>query len=445
MSKKRKHSKFAKDYEEKIAPIRAKYYQNILNYKSPIWSRNITFFLNLIPIVCSLSIIIITNFSFKGYLTSSMSCLLINYFVTFIEKIMGINDISEYEKVIQKLGYFSIERYEELLQKYLTGPKGVYTKELQELKDQYNITDTTQTIEGTHGEKYYIWLSNNQEKINLLKNVTTESPKIKTISISHIRYFREEYYSHQIVLKTENEDLYFKDTAKQVLNKIIKEKEYLNKTKIDPAENIHDFEIFIHKYKENINNKRNSQLEERNIQIFRFIISIVILAITYVYLKNLKKYQDIVRITCLIAILLENNSIKSINHIDIPKFQNDLDYIDELNVDEVCLKRFSELKHSLNIKDNYDTIYNLEGMPYLTWYANGYFHLFLNKIYFNVVYLVINPHDIMYFQAKGKECELKTKDHTYVFQRRASEVFRKILPSKDLAWMEEIQKNSKER
>jgi len=445
MSKKIKHQKFAKDYEEKIAPLRARYYQNIIKSQSPIWSRNTTFLLKLIPPLLTITVLIINNFSLKGYLLSSLTCLLLNYLLKIITKITGLDNISEYEEEIHKLGYINIENYEEKLKKYLTGPKGLYTIELKELQEKYNLNENTQTIEGTRGEKYYIWLSNNQEKINLLKNVTTEKPQIKTFSISHIRYFREDYQNKQIILKTETADIYFKDTAKIVLKKLIKEKEYVNQTKFEPAENIHDFEIFIHKYKEKIDSRRNNQIEERNVQIFYLLISITILAIAYVYLTNLKKYQDVVRIVSLIALLLENKSIRSLNQIKIPKYKSEIDYIDELNVDEQCRSKFQELKYALNIKDSYDTIYNLEGMPFLTWYANGYFHLFLNKVYFNIIYMVINPHDILYFQERGNECELKTTDHVYVFQSRAQEVFRKILPSKDLKWLKEIQKNSKER
>ena len=75
----------------------------------------------------------------------------------------------------------------------------------------------------------------------------------------------------------------------------------------------------------------------------------------------------------------------------------------------------------------------------MTWIANGYFHVFLNIIYFNVVYMSVKISDVIYYKIEGKECLVKLKDRTLHFTKDAVNVFSKILPNKDYEWLKGFQ------
>ena len=82
----------------------------------------------------------------------------------------------------------------------------------------------------------------------------------------------------------------------------------------------------------------------------------------------------------------------------------------------------------------------IEGQQYLTWTKNGYFHLFLNIIYFNVVYIVVKVEDIEYYKRDSKECIIKLKDRTFTFKPCAEDVFKRILANKDYYWIKNFKK-----
>ncbi len=134
-----------------------------------------------------------------------------------------------------------------------------------------------------------------------------------------------------------------------------------------------------------------------------------------------------------------NKAIDEMFSVEVLKLKTDREFMQYFNNDPECQERFQELKFSLGINENYDKVYTTEGGVYLTWVTNGYFPVFLNMIYFNVVYMAINTSDVLYYKVEGKECLVKLKNQTLVFTKEAALVFAKILPNKDYEWLKGYQ------
>lgn len=436
----KKNKRLIENYEKYISPLREEYYKNILQQDSNNLPKSILFLINNLSFIISIIIILIGGFTTTSYIISLISILITNIIIKIISKTFNLESTNKYLAEIQKQGYFSIEDYEDKIRKYITGPTGYYQQQLDEIKAKYNINDqTTRKISTIGGDEYYIWSNAKQDKINLLNTKPNKKPSIETIRIANVRYFRVDNERHCLILKTDIKIYHLKPESLPILNEIMKNKRLENIKNFTPDVYINDFELFMHRIKKEMNTNSIYDNERLSNNISKLIISLIFIIISIIIKNIIHSYQFILIIISIIAVFILNNAFKEIISFKIKKTINDEDAIKIINSDPECIDYFNELKYSLGISDQFDKIYTTENVCYLTWAANGYFHIFLNLIYFNVVYMAIKPSDIKYYKVDNKTCEIKLKDKTLVFEKDAASVFAKILPNKDYEWLKGYQ------
>lgn len=427
------HKNFINTYEKRIKKVREDYYRNTVNN-----GVNIPVDLTLVAALLNAFILFISGFTIVGFIVTFALVFIISIVFKIALRMMGADKQNDYLREIKKLGYFTIEQYENSLRKYVTGPGGYYEKLLQELKTQYNLTNQVRKLEGARGELYYIWINSDQDAINLLNERTTDKPEVITIRMNNIRYFRIDYKTKTILLKTDIEQYRFLMSALDILNEILRNKRFDNLKAFNPEEYISDFEIFIHSYMQKINTKEkgysyNTYDLELNKVIVYSIIYIVLVGLYYVFTYNWLKY-----IMILVVIML-TYAVSSLLSMKKMSAHSEMACLKIMNSSEECIERFNELKVSLGVHEDYDIIYSKDNAPYYTWVANGYFHVFLNVIYENVMYMAVKVSDVNYYRKVHNECILKLKDKTLEFRADAKSVFDKILPNRDYDWLKGYQ------
>ena len=145
--------------------------------------------------------------------------------------------------------------------------------------------------------------------------------------------------------------------------------------------------------------------------------------------------NHVFQIINIVLLIITSTQLFNALSIKLSKGKSEREYLKELNNNPEIIARFEELKYVLGINNKYDRVYTKEGAEYITWLANGYFHVFLNLIYFNVVYMVVKMSDVTYYKKEKNECIIKLKNRTLTFKPEAEQVFKKILPNKDYNWL----------
>lgn len=431
------NNKFISIHEKEIKEYRDEYYKNIiLNSEKPTTTHPLITF--IIPLLISLLILIVQEFSITGYILGII-LLTISNIIIYIFYTSHINK-NEYLEAIRRHGYHSIEDYEDKLRKYITGPEGYYNTLLLDLIEKYNINSSTKRIITAKNEEYYIWNNTKKDKIYLLKTHSVTKPETIILPIANIRYFRIDPITKEVILKTDNDIYRFKEQYVTTFTEMIKEKRLENIKKFEPGIHIDDFEIYMHKVKKS--KERNNSLKREkfeqsiNYSIYIVIALAIITALGFM-ISSLVNISNI--INCILLIGLNYFVITALNNQTKEVKKTEYEIIQELNNDPDCIEKFQELKYILGIRDTYDRVYTLEGAEYLTWVANGYFHVFLNMIYYNTVFMSIKSSDVKYYKTDYNSCDVKLKDKTLEFRKEADIVFRKILPNKDYNWIKSSQ------
>lgn len=431
------NNKFINIHEKEIKEYRDEYYKNIILNSEKLTTTHplITF---IIPLLISLLILIVQEFSITGYILGII-LLTISNIIIYIFYTSHINK-NEYLEAIRRHGYHSIEDYEDKLRKYITGPEGYYNTLLLDLIEKYNLNSSTKRIITTKNEEYYIWNNTKKDKIYLLKTHSVAKPETIILPIANIRYFRVDPITKEVILKTDNDIYRFKEQYVTTFTEMIKEKRLENIKKFEPGIHIDDFEIYMHKVKKS--KERNNSLKREkfeqsiNYSIYIVIALAIITALGFM-ISSLVNISNI--INCILLIGLNYFVITALNNQTKEVKKTEYEIIQELNNDPDCIEKFQELKYILGIRDTYDRVYTLEGAEYLTWVANGYFHVFLNMIYYNTVFMSIKSSDVKYYKTDYNSCDVKLKDKTLEFRKEADIVFRKILPNKDYNWIKSSQ------
>ena len=438
-NKKVSHKKFIETYENKIKKYRQEYYNNILKEKN-ILSKSLYLIFFFTPFLISIITLIIGNFNITSHIIALFLIILSHIIIKIVINMFSLEDTNSYIREIRKLGYLSLEDYEDKVKKYILGPNGYYNDLKNELMTKYNISNETRKIQFLNGDIYFIWSSQNLNKIYLLNTKNNVKPEVKEIRTSGIRYFRCDYQNNFIVLKTEQEDYYLKMNALDILNEMIKEKKYENIVGYDAEVFINDFELYMHKIKYDI--KETIDQNDKSISSsLTYSISSIIILIFLITLKSfLKKYIIFFNLIEILIIFILNYNLHILIFTKKINYKDDSLYIDKINQLPRCKNSFEEMKIALGIKNSYDKIYTKDKICYLTWIANGYFHLFLNVIYFNVVYISVKVKDVIYYRLKDDECIIKLKDKTLYFDKSAINTFNKILPNKDYEWLKGFKK-----
>lgn len=431
------NKRFINIYEKEIKEYRDEYYKNIIlnNNKTTHTYPVITF---LIPLIISSIILILSEFTILSYIISIVTLIVLNLliYILYTSRI----DKNEYLEAIRKYGYYSIEDYEKKLRQYITGPEGSYNALLLDLIEKYNINTSTKRIQTIKNEEYYIWSNKNKDKIYLLNTYPNQKPEAIIIPISNIRYFRVDQNTQNVIFKTDNKIYTFKPDTVTYFNELIKEKRLENIKKFEPGIYIDDYEIYMHKVKKNLEKDNSKKKEKRDASLNNTVYLLIAIAIIVVITHIIPSISNITNIVNILLLILLNLSVNGILNNQVKETKKaDNEIIRELNNNPEYIEIFKELKYVLGIKDTYDKVYTKEGAEYITWVANGYFHVFLNLIYFNSVYMAVKTSDVKYFKEDYNSCDIKLKDKTLEFTKQSKIVFDKILPNKDYNWIKSYQ------
>ena len=305
---------------------------------------------------------------------------------------------SKYELEIRKLGYLTINKYESIIKEVIFGKDGYYASILQNLINKYKIEKVNAYEIRDYKDRTYL-LCNNKDKdeIYIINNNLKDTPKINKLKYSNIRYYRNDTQNNRIILKTDLEELYYRVEAKAIFDKVIPEKDIENQKETNPSEYINDFERFMKEIKDKDLIKKETSLklkkEVKNKLNTLIILEMIIIIVSYIY----KDYLNIIFIIYLILLIFINKYLIDLLSIKNVYIKSDQEYIKTLNNNLDCQNKFKELKLALNIPEKVYKIYSDEGAEFLIWNNDGYFHLFLNLIYFNVIYLSVRIQDIDYY------------------------------------------------
>jgi len=435
-----KHKRFIAIYENRIKEYRDAYYKNlIVNNKTVLSLSPFLKIFFLIPFVISIFILFTYHFTISGYIFAFLVIVIGQIMIRVMCILLKIENQNTYLDEIRKYGYLSIDNYERKLKEYITGENGYYHFLLQDMLNKYNLNYNTRKIYGINGEEYLIWCNEKQDRIHLLNIKLNIKPEIETIKMANIRYFRVDYIQKKIILKTDITEYSFRLDSIDVMNEMMRNKRFENLIQFTPEDYINDFELYMHTVRD-----KESKEEERQMKQFMnylshlFLCIVISVSLMGVY-AIVEQMSGVLSIIQVILFFIINLKIKNLFTYRIKKGVSEKEWISSLNSNLECLERFRELKFSLGINDNFDKVYTTEGACYLVWVANGYFHVFLNIVYFNVVYMAIKISDVAYYKVIQDTCEVKLKDKTLLFKKEAAEVFAKILPNKDFEWLKGYQ------
>ena len=439
--KDKKIEKFRIEYETKIKKYRDRYYEKIQSKEYKYTGHKINY--NAISITITIlvaTLVLLLARNFIGDIIALLIAIISTIITRYIIKENDNLQNNDFTRAIRKAGYFTIEAYEEKLSEYLTGPCGVYKTELEELKRVYNIDDDTTILYAQNNDRYYAWNNKDKSILYLLNTKITEKPEVRQYPMDKIRYYRLDKTQKVVIIKTDGEDHYFLPKSYEEIEILIPGKEFHKSQTFEPEKYINDFELYIHKVKTKMEEREKSCTKKKTIAKNTAIATILIMITTSI-LEHFIPAIEIFGVIARIAIIIP--FINNLNRYYREKFRipkNEYEIIKALNEDRENINRFHELKVSLAIDNTSDVIYTKEGQQYLAWTKNGYFHLFLNIIYFNVVYIVVKTQDVEYYKKEEKECIVKLKDRTLTFKPCAEEVFSRILANKDYYWLKNIKK-----
>ena len=427
---------FIETYENKIKPLRENYYKNQVQagLGDNIFNKSMII-INYIPLILSISLCLVGSFSIKSKIIAVIFLFTSSYILAFIKKKYNVYE-SKYEIEIRKLGFLSINQYEKNIAKFITGEKGYYAEVLQNLIDKNKITeDGTYHLKDLKGKTYLIYNNKEKDEIYIINNNLKELPRITKIKNSNIRYYRLDKINKRIILKTDLDEWYYEEENEKIFNTIIPEKRIENQKEFKIESYIADFEKIMKsiKDKDYIKQTENSKIKETNYKNISLLMTlmIIIIILSYIYID----YLTILNVFYIIVIISINVYLQKYLQVKNITIKNDNEYIKYLNNNKECQDYFSELKLALNIPKEIDKIYSDEGAEFLVWDNAGYFHLFLNLIYFNVIYISVKIEDVEYYKEEEDYCELRIKEKSYFFNKEAKKTFDKLLPNKDYNWI----------
>ena len=427
-----KAKNFVETYENKLKYIRDLYKRNMFNNLGNNYDHVLVSIFGTLSIIFTVLVLYILEFTMIGYFLSLITLLILTLVYSYFS-VKLMNSKSRYLYAIRKRGYRSIEEYEDDISLYLSGPNGFYTSILEDLMKEHNIDEKTNVISDINDIEYYIWKDN--DTISILSKSTEELPKVRVYSLDNIRYYRVDMNNNYLVLKTSTDEYQFTLECSDLIKKLLPKKDFNNIKNYNPEEYINDFEIYMHSFKKDIDDKNDIYKDYLINSLFLSISFLVAFIILGILNSTFSKFNIFIDLVSIVIVILLFNKLRKLIRYKILMY-TDSDIVYEMNNDNDVINHFNELKVALKITDNYDTISSTGGYPYLVWVANDYLHLFLNVAYYNVVYIVIGLKNDIRYRVKKGETIIKLKDKTYHFEKEANIVFDKLL-SKD--------KNSKKK
>ena len=423
MNDSEKAKEFVETYENKLKYIRDMYLRNIYSNAGNNYDHVLVSIFGTLSIIFTVLVLYILEFSMIGYFLSLITLLILTLVYSYFS-VKLMNAKSRYLYAIRKRGYRSIEEYEDDISLYLSGPNGLYTRVLEDLMKEYKIDENTNIVTDVNDREYYIWKE--EDNVCILSKSTDELPKVRIYALDNIRYYRVDMNNNYLVLKTSTEEYQFTLECADLLKKLLPRKDFKSVKNYHPEDYINDFEIYMHSFKKDINNKNDiyrDYLVNSLVLSVSFLIAFIILGIIN---SSFSKFNLFVELLSVVVIVLLFNKLRKLIRYKILMY-TDSDIVYEMNNDNDVLNHFNELKVALKISDNCDTIVSTGGYPYIVWVANDYLHLFLNVAYYNVVYIVIGLKNDIKYKVKNGETIIRLKDKTYHFEKDANIVFDKLL------------------
>lgn len=383
------------------------------------------------PILICLLFILLFKISISMLVILMIVIIVVYVIVWFFKKDKSYQTMNAYLMYLKKCGFSSIDEFEGVLNKYILGDGNYSIQLLNHYISEYGIDENTNVIMDLDKVKYYVWCDQNY--FYLLPINSPFLNILKKIKIGDIYYFRKDKIS--TIIKCASDVLLFDIFAYDKINSLIGDKKYENIINFEPDNYISDFELYMHNYKED-NSLKFADMYNNGGIYFKVLISIVLIICLSACFILFNIPSVFITKICLFVLFVwlcfSLNKLTDLLSFD--KLSEDKVLMDAVNDPKTNLM-FRELKVALSIYDDYDKVYTNTGACYLCWVKNGYFHVFLNQIYYNCVYMVIGLKDIDYYYLNKNELVLKSKVKTLSFRTDAKELFDKILPNKDYAWL----------
>lgn len=431
---------FIDTYEKKVKELRENYYKNKIKngLGDNILIKSIII-INYLPLVLSIILCIVGKFSLKSKIVATIFLLISSYFLAIIKKKYNILE-SKYESTIRKMGFLSINQYEKNIAKYITGKNGYYDETLQKIITDNKIAeDKMFEVKDLKDRTYLLYDNKEKDELFIINNNLKDIPRLVKIKYSNIRYYRHDKLNNRIILKTDLDEWYYKEDSKTIFAKIMPDKKIETINSFKPDEYINDFEKYMKEIKEEDiikkeeNNKIKNNIKNKLLPLFLLLIIFMILSAIY------KEYHKVLNIIHIVLLIATNHYLLQYLQVKNIFIKDDNEYIKYLNNNKDCQDKFAELKLALNIPREIEKIYSDEGAEFLVWDNGGYFHLFLNLIYFDVIYISVKITDVDYYKEDNNLCELKIKGKNYYFTLDSIKVFSKLLPNKDYNWIKGLQ------
>lgn len=428
--------KFINTYENIIKPLREDYYKNKVKQGlvDNVFNKSL-FIINLAPIIIAIFLCTFGQFTLKSTIITLLFLLISNIFISTIKKQYNIYE-SNYELEIRKMGFLSINQYEKNIKKFITGENGYYKEVLQNLISTNNFTkENIYNLKDLKGRTYIIRNNEQNNELYIINNNLKDLPTLTKLKYDNIRYYRLDKNNNRIILKTDMDEWYYEKENEIVFKNLIPNKSIASENVTKKEEYINDFKRYMSriKNKDIIKNNENDKIKANNKSkaILLIILEIILILLLNLY-TDYKLWLSIFYIIILIGI---NHYLLKYLQIKNSTMKSDKDYILYLNNNKDCQDKFAELKLALNIPNEVQKIYSDEGAEFLTWNNEGYFHLFLNLIYFDVIYLSVKIADVDYYKIEDNYCILKIKGKKYSFTKEAEDKFSKLLPNKEYNWV----------
>lgn len=428
--------KFINTYENIIKPLREDYYKNKVKQGlvDNVFNKSL-FIINLAPIIMAIFLCTFGQFTLKSTIITLLFLLISNIFISTIKKQYNIYE-SNYELEIRKMGFLSINQYEKNIKKFITGENGYYKEVLQNLISTNNFTkENIYNLKDLKGRTYIIRNNEQNNELYIINNNLKDLPTLTKLKYDNIRYYRLDKNNNRIILKTDMDEWYYEKDNEIVFKNLIPNKSIASENVTKKEEYINDFKRYMSriKNKDIIKNNENDKIKANNKSkaILLIILEIILILLLNLYI-DYKSWLSIFYVIILIGI---NHYLQKYLQIKNNTMKNDKDYILYLNNNKDCQDKFAELKLALNIPNEVQKIYSDEGAEFLAWNNEGYFHLFLNLIYFDVIYLSVKIADVDYYKIEDNYCILKIKGKKYSFTKEAKDKFSRLLPNKEYNWV----------
>ncbi len=435
---------FIKVYEEKIKPLRESYYKNKVRagLGDNIFNKSMII-INYLPLILALLLCLVGQFSLKSKIIALLFLLVSSYVLSVIKKKYDIYE-SRYEIEIRKLGFLSIAQYEKNIKKFITGKDGYYAELLQEIIDKNKIAkENSYFLTDLKGRTYILFDNKEKDEILIVNNDLKETPRLTKLRNGNIRYYRNDQLNNRIIFKTDLDEWYYVEENESVFEKIMPEKKVEAKKDFNVNEYISDFERFMKQIKDKDLRKKEEGLKTKTKSKANLTLLLALMIILIIISPIYKEYTSIINIIFVAIMTIANIYLQRYLQVKNIVIKNDNDYIKFLNNNKDCQDKFVELKLALNIPKTVEKIYSDEGAEFLVWDNAGYFHLFLNLIYFDVIYISVKIEEVEYYKEDDEYCEIKIRNNKYTFKNDAKKVFDKLLPNKDYNWIKGLNIDNK--